>query len=99
MLAPIEHSLVMDVTPWPRGKGFSGGNAWWDHVLSKDEQQRLDNLMGVALLDGDFREKLLNQRDDSLLAAFNLTEETRTWLKSIQAKSLVELAQAIASRL
>ena len=86
---------VMDVFPWPQGNGFTGGKAWWDYVLSKGEKQRLDNLMGLALLDEKIQKRLLNERDSSLLTAFGLSEETQHWLCSVQATSLVELAQAI----
>lgn len=91
-------SLVMDVLPWPQGHGFSGSNAWWEYVLSKDESRRLDNLMGIALLDENVSQRLLNDRDDSLFASFGLSSETRAWLRGIQATSLVELAQAIVSK-
>jgi len=86
---------VMDVLPWPQGHGFAGTRDWWDYVLSKDEQQRLNHLMGLALLDESVCEKLLVGRDDSLLKAFDLSAETQARLRAIQAESLVELAQAI----
>jgi hypothetical protein len=88
---------VMDVLPWPNGHRFAGTGDWWDYVLSKDEQQRLNHLMGLALLDESICEKLLAGRDDSLLNAFDLSAETQAWLRAIQAESLVELAQAILS--
>jgi hypothetical protein len=89
---------VMDVLPWPQGQGFTGATAWWDYMLSKDESRRLDNLMGVALLDEDMSQRLVTDRDDTLLASFGLSKETRTWLRNVPATSLVELAQAIVSR-
>ncbi len=85
----------MDVLPWPNGHGFSGADVWWDYLLSRSERQRLENLMGLALLDRKLCESLLARRDDSLLAAFGLSQETRDWLKSIKANSLAELAQAM----
>jgi hypothetical protein len=88
----------MDVLPWPQGQGFNGATAWWDYMLSKDESRRLDNLMGVALLDEDMSQRLVTDRDDTLLASFGLSKETRTWLRNVPATSLVELAQAIVSR-
>jgi len=90
-----ESKLVMDVLPWPQGHGFTGTAAWWDHVGKQDEQKRLDNLMGLALLDEDVRDRLLDGTDDSLLTAFGLSEETRTRLRTVQATSLTDLAQAI----
>lgn len=86
---------VMDVFPWPQGNGFTGGKAWWDYVLSKGEKQRLDNLMGLALLDENIQTRLLKERDSSLLTAFGLSDETQHWLRGVNANSLVELAQAI----
>ena len=86
---------VMDVQPWPNGMGFKGRESWWDHVLSKDEAKRLDYLMGLALLDADIHDRLVRERDDSLLSAFGLSRETKTWLQNVQANTLTELAQAI----
>ncbi len=89
---------VMDVLPWPEGQGFAGSGTWWDYVLSQDEQQRLNNLMGLALLDISICNQLLNMRDDSLLNAFDLSVETQAWLRSIKATDLAELAEAIVSK-
>mgnify|MGYP005842906253 CR=1 FL=1 len=96
-MALIDQTPVMDVSPWPHGRGFAGARSWWEYVISKEERQRLDNLMGIALLDEDVCERLVNERDDSLLSAFGLSEKTRNWLRAIQANSLDELAQAIVS--
>ena len=93
----MDQAPVMDILPWPQGRGFAGASAWWEHVLSKDERQRLDHLMGVALLDEDVCRRLLQEQDDSLLSAFGLSEETRARLRAIDATSLTELAQAIIS--
>ncbi len=96
-MSQVAQSLVMDVLPWPQGRGFSGATAWWDYVLSKEEKHRLDNLLGIALLDGDFCDRLVNKRDETLLSEFGFSEETRTWLRKIKANTLHELAQAIMS--
>ncbi len=95
----MNQPLVMDVSPWPEGYGFKGSDTWWDYVLSKEEKQRLDNLMGVALLDQEICERLLQKKDHSLLAAFGLSEQTQAWLHDVQAGSLAELAQAIVTHL
>jgi hypothetical protein len=87
--------LVMDISPWPQGHGFAGAKTWWDHVHGQDEQKRLDNLMGVALLDADICERLLSGSDDSLMNAFGISEETQSRLKTAQASSLTDLAQAL----
>ena len=95
MFKQQDKKLVMDVLPWPQGHGFSGTTAWWEHVGKQDEQKRLDNLMGLALLDEDVQKRLLDGGDDSLLTAFGLSEETRTRLRAVQATTLTDLAQAI----
>jgi len=87
----------MDVLPWPRGRGFTGAKAWWNYVLGKEEQRRLDHLMGVALLDEGICNRLVQERDSSLLTAFGLSEETQAWLRTINATSLVEFAQAVVA--
>ncbi|MBI5669078.1 MAG: hypothetical protein HZC41_13825 [Chloroflexi bacterium] len=94
-MTAIHANVITDVSPWPHGKGFSGGSTWWQHVLSQDERQRLDHLMGVALLDTDICKRLLGGKDDSLFSAFGLSEETRQQLRSVQATTLVDLARAI----
>jgi hypothetical protein len=90
---------VMDVSPWPQGHGFSGADTWWNYVLSKEERRRLDQLLGIALLDDEVRERLVEHRDRALFEAFGLSTETQTWLCSVQAASLTELAQAVVARL
>lgn len=94
----LNHSPVMDVSPWPNGQGFAGANIWWDYVLGKDEEQRLDHLMGVALMDEKVCKRLLQDRDDSLLEKFELSESTRRWLRTIEAKTLADFAKAILVR-
>jgi len=96
-MALNDQGPVMDVTPWPKGHGFAGSDAWWQYMLSKDERRRLDNLMGVALLDEEIRGRLVDQRDNTLMDAFGLSTETKSWLRTVKATSLVELAQAIVS--
>ncbi len=90
-------NLITDVSPWPNGSGFSGAQAWWKHVLSQEEHKRLDNLMGIALLDDRVREQLLNRQDESLFKAFGLSEETRQRVREVKATTLVDLAQALTA--
>ena len=90
-------TVVMDVLPWPDGCGFSGGDEWWQHTLSQTERERLDNLLGLALLDNKVCEQLVAQRDPSLFRAFDLSETTRRWLSSLKANTLKELAEAIVA--
>jgi len=98
-MAIIDHAPVMDISPWPQGRGFEGGATWWQDVMNRDEKQRLDNLMGVALLDANVCDRLVNQRDTSLLTAFGLSQDTQSWLQDIRAHSLAELAQAIVFKM
>ena len=93
----IEQTPGVEVSLWPQGHGFETVDAWWD-IMDKDEKQRLDNLMGIALLDTEVRERLVNKRDKSLLTSFGLSQETQNWIREINATSLIELAQAIVSK-
>lgn len=96
-MAHLRQTPTMDILPWPQGHGFQGTSAWWDYLRSKEERKRLDNLMGLALLDEDICRRLLKDRDPSLFTAFGLTAETQAWLRSIKATTLIELAEAIIS--
>ncbi len=98
-MAIIDQAPVMDISPWPQGRGFEGAQMWWQDVMGRDEKQRLDNLMGIALLDADIRDRLVNKRDSSLLTAFGLSQDTQHWLQEIKAHSLAELAQAIVYKI
>ena len=66
--------------------------------MGQEEKRRLDNLMGTALLDDRVRQRLVDERDASLLASFGLSTETQRWLCTVEARSLAELAQAIVAR-
>ncbi len=92
MFSNVTHKtpVVMDVLPWPNGYGFKGGDTWWQHTLSQSERERLDDLLGLALLDKDVCEQLVVKRDSSLLAAFGLSEETQQWFARIKASTLKE---------
>ena len=87
--------LVMDISPWPQGHGFTGATMWWDHVHEQNEQKRLDNLMGIALLDAEICERLLSGSDDTLMTAFEISAETQSRLRSVKATNLTDLAQAL----
>lgn len=69
---------------------------WRGFLLTADEKRGIDRMMGTALLDDSTRDLLVNKRDSSLMASFGLSRETQSWLRSIQATSLEELAQEIA---
>ena len=81
-MAMMDQTPVIDVSPWPEGRGFAGASTWWEYVMGREEKQRLDNLMGIALLDADVCDRLVNKRDSSLLAAFGLSNETQRWLRA-----------------
>jgi hypothetical protein len=85
----------MDVLPWPNGHGFQGASEWWELVRSKEESKRLDNLMGLALLDEDICRRLLKEHDPSLFVAFGLAPETQAWLRTIKVATLAEFAEAV----
>ncbi len=89
--------VVMDVLPWPTGYGFTGGDTWWRHLFHQSERERLDNLIGLALLDPEICERLVNKRDPSLLSTFGLSKQMQDWLKSLNASTLKELAQLIVA--
>ena len=88
---------VMDVFPWPDGHGFKGTQRWWDHILTQPERKRLDQILGLALLDDTFCRRLLKDCDSTFLAPFDLTPETQTWLRDIQASSLEEFARQVVA--
>ncbi len=69
---------------------------WPGFLLSADEKNRIDRLMGSALLDDSLCDRLVNKRDASLMTSFGLSSETQNWLRAIKANSLEELAQEIA---
>lgn len=95
---PRNNSVAMDVLPWPNGYGFTGGDGWWAHTLSQSERERLDDLLGLALLDQSVCNQLVEQRDSSLFEAFDLSAETQRWLVGIKANSLKEFAQAVLAQ-
>ena len=64
-------------------------------TFSTIERERLENLLGMALLDHDIQDQLIVQRDPSLFDHFGLSDETQSWLTTIPVGSLKELAQAI----
>jgi len=87
--------MVMDVLPWPNGCGFSGADNWWRDALGQSERERLNNLIGLALLDPTICEQLVAKRDPALFTTFGLSARTQDWLSTVGAANLTELAQAI----
>lgn len=70
---------------------------WQGYCLSSDEIQQIDELMGRALLDAKFCDRLLRQRDKTVFGEYALTPETQLWLGSIEARDLTEFAQAVTA--
>jgi len=64
-------------------------------VLSNDEIQHFDKLLGTALVDDGIYRRLLLQRDESLFDEFHLTDRMQSWLRNVPATSLSDLAKAI----
>ncbi len=88
---------LMDVIPWPMGQGFQGGTLWWEYVLDRNEQDRLDLMLMTALLSTEVCDMLLNHNQD-LLQAFDFSQETLSRLTEIQVSTLEEFADAILPR-
>jgi len=86
-----EETIVMDVKPL----GFTGGDKWWDYVLSGDEKERLDSMMGAALLDKSISERLLNGIDITILTTFGLSEPTISLIRNVNATTLPDFAQQV----
>jgi hypothetical protein len=70
-------------------------SVWQGFLLNHEEKQRIDRMMGSALLDETLCRRLVRDRDTSVMSSFNLSAETQRWLCSIRATSLDEMAQAI----
>ena len=66
--------------------------------MGKEEKRCLDNLLGTALLDEVVRKRLVDERDSSLMASYGISAETQNWLRTVEAQSLTELAQAIVAK-
>jgi hypothetical protein len=68
---------------------------WHGYLMSYEDQDRVDAMFARALFDPQFCHQLVTQRDTTLLAPFGFTGETASWICSIKAESLTELAQAV----
>jgi hypothetical protein len=65
--------------------------------VTTDELQKVDRLLGAALVSADVRKRLLEQRDSALFGEYMLTPETQAWLNAIPAISLQEFAEAVVT--
>ena len=57
--------------------------------------QALQTLLGTALIDGQFCERLLNGQRQELLPKFQLTDEEHRFLMGVKADSLQGFAAAV----
>jgi hypothetical protein len=57
--------------------------------------QALQTLLGTAMIDGQFREHLLNGQRQELLPKFKLTDEEHRFLLGIKVDSLQDFAAAV----
>jgi hypothetical protein len=57
--------------------------------------QALQTLLGTAMIDGQFRERLLNGQRQELLPKFKLTDEEHHFLLDIKANSLQDFAATV----
>ena len=58
-------------------------------------QQMLKRLVGLALLDPEFCDGLMNGKRSTLLAGFDLTEEEREVITSLESGSIREFAGSL----
>lgn len=65
--------------------------------MTTAEKHKIDMLLGAALLNSDIQRRLVNDRDRNLLSEYQLADETQSWLSTIPANSLSELAAAVIS--
>jgi hypothetical protein len=86
--------LLTDVVPWPSGTGFRDAQQWWDYVLVQDERSRIDHLLGLAFLNPSIGTRLL-RHDETLFAAFRLSQGNCNAMKRIRANSVEAFAQAL----
>lgn len=88
---PSCSAIVTDAQAYPNG------DVWQQLTTGQSDRDRLDNLIGLALVDQGVHDRLIVRRDRSLLDDFELSEDTRDRLTAIHANSLKEFAQAIVS--
>ena len=64
-------------------------------VLSADDRESLDALVGQAMLNTRICDRLIGSRDERLLSEFGLSEAARRWVSGIEAVTLKDFAQAL----
>lgn len=98
MLNSSPSMLVTDFSMRRQQHGFSGTQEWWSYIRGTDEKNRVDQLLGAALLQPDICQRLLFDRDEDLLNAFGLSEQMKEQLRKIKADTLSEFAKAIVGK-
>lgn len=84
--------LAVETTQIPAHK-----QTWQGYLLSDDERRLINALVGQALLDPVFCERLLTERDAGLFSEFGFRTEIVSWLCSIEVTSLSEFAAAVST--
>ncbi|MFP4320863.1 MAG: hypothetical protein ACLFTK_00265 [Anaerolineales bacterium] len=84
---------VTDVDPWPDGRGYQGGAAWWEYARAQPESKRLNMLIGLALTHRSIRNMLLAGEIDDIAQRLGLSQATCYKLRHHHATTLQELAQ------
>ena len=95
-MALSERLYQVDRSTHPKPDPFKK-SLWQGYCLTAHEMTQIDKLMGRALLDRKFCDRLLQTRDHAIFAEYGLSPETQTWLASIQAANLTEFARAITA--
>ncbi|MCI0710027.1 MAG: hypothetical protein L0154_07675 [Chloroflexi bacterium] len=88
----------MMVVPWADGKLVVGSKAWWVYLAGKDQVARMETLLTLAMLEPDVEERLVIHREQSLLDAFGIQQDTQRWLREVKIKNITELAVAFMTR-
>ena len=64
-------------------------------LLIEDEREKLDRLIGSAMLDSETYNRLVVERDAALFEEFALSPVSRHFISGLQTVSLAEIADAI----
>lgn len=95
-MALSDRMYVPSKTSYSRSYDVKNKNVWPGYLVSQEEKQQIDRMMGRALFDQKFCDRLIRSRDEMLFAEYRLSQDTQRWLCSIEARSLTELAEAIS---
>lgn len=65
--------------------------------LTSNDREKLDRLIGAAILDSTVYERLIDRQDTALFDEYELSQVTRALICTVRASTLTELADAIVS--